>query len=165
MANVSIETAETLLSLLRAQSGMNASIGEIAMEEGAALPELGPSQILSGNASGDLAEKGHRLRYPAVFVYCDKLTNSLREKFRRFSGTARLNVEIRVSQTSLEGLERSVQRYVNAATEVLHNSRGDWGRGISYGGGYQVEFAAAKAGGKNFVQTAKVVLEVEVSQS
>ena len=164
MANISIETGETLLNLLRADSGVNASIGEIAMEEGAALPELGSSQILSGNAGGDLAEKGHRLRYPVLFVYCDKLTNSLREKFRKFSGTARLNVEIRVSHGTLEGLERTLQRYVNAVTEVLYSSRGDWGRGMSYGGGYQVNLAAAKAGGKNFIQTATVVLEVDVSQ-
>ncbi|MCP5112751.1 MAG: hypothetical protein GY953_18145 [bacterium] len=165
MANVSIETAETLLSLLRAGSGMAASIGQISVREGAVLPEVEPSQIVSGNASVELAEKGHRLRYPALLVYCDKLTNSLKEKFRRFSGTARLNVEIRVSHGTLEGMERTLQLYVNAVTEVLYNSRGDWGRGISYGGGYQVEFGAAKAGGKNFLQTAKVVLDLDVSQS
>ena len=93
------------------------------------------------------------------------MVNSQREKFRKFSGRARLNIEIKVSHTRSEGLERSLETYVDAVTEVLHRSQGDWGRGLGYSGAYEVHFEAVTQGGRNFLQTAKVVLEVDVSQN
>lgn len=30
----------------------------------------------------DVAEKSLQARYPAIYVYCDKLSNTLKEKFR-----------------------------------------------------------------------------------
>ena len=71
----------------------------------------------------------------------------------------------RVSESRLERLERKLETYVDAATEVLHQSQGDWGRGVSYSGSYEAVFEAVKRGGRNYLHTAKVVLEVDVSQS
>jgi hypothetical protein len=34
-----------------------------------------------------------------------------------------------------------------------------------YGGGYEVSFAAVKRGGRNFIQTAKIALEIGVSRN
>ena len=47
--------------------------------------------------------------------------------------------------------------------QVLDFSRGDWGDGMYYAGGYQVTFGSVKHGGKNFVQSAKVIFEIGVS--
>ena len=47
--------------------------------------------------------------------------------------------------------------------QVLDFSRGDFGEGMYYAGGYQVVFSAVKHGGKNFVQSAKVSFEIGVS--
>jgi len=165
VASISADAAATLLSLLRSAQGVPAAIAEIQIRENRSVPELAESQMLAGHLDKGVAEEGRGLQYPALFVYCDRVTNSQREKFRKFSGRARLNIEIKVSSTRGEGLERNLETYVDAVTEVLHGSHGDWGRGVSYSGAYEVHFDAAKRGGKNFLQTAKVVLEVEVSQN
>jgi hypothetical protein len=165
VAQVGSITANTLLGLLCSSSGLPSAVAEVSMRENTALPEIGEEQMFAQNVSSDLAEKGQAFRYPAVYVYCDKTANLLREKFRKFSGTARLNVEIRISHNRMEELDRDLQLYVDAVTEVLHRNYGDWGQGISYSGGYEVQFGAVKQGGKNYVQTAKVVLKVDVSQS
>ena len=165
MASISIDAADTLLSLLRSGQGIPAAMAEIQVRENRSVPELAGAQMLSGHLDKDVAEQGRGVPYPALFVYCDRVVNSQREKFRRFSGRARLNIEIRVSGTRCEGLERELETYVDAVTEVLHRSQGDWGQGASYSGAYEVHVEAVKRGGKNFLQTAKVVLEVDVSQN
>ena len=54
--------------------------------------------------------------------------------------------------------------YVDAVCALLDDSRGDWGDGAFYAGGYEVAFEAVARGGKNFLQRAKVKFEVEVSR-
>jgi hypothetical protein len=103
------------------------------------------------------------VQYPVFYVYCEKISNQLREKFRTFSGRARMAVEVRVSQEGLEELGRKTELYAEAVTDVLDRNRGDWGGGLFYGGGYEVAFGAVKRGGKGFVQTAKIGFDVEVS--
>jgi hypothetical protein len=70
---------------------------------------------------------------------------------------------VRVSHDRLESLDQLLELHVEAVTDVLDSHRGDWGGGIFYAGGYEVTFAGAKHGGKNFVQSAKVVFDVNVS--
>ena len=114
--------------------------------------------------TGKVHFRGRPGRFPVVFVYCDKVSNLQREKFRCFSGVARLNIELLVSGERQEALEQKLQFYVDAVTDVLECNRGDWGQGIGYGGGYEIQFAALKRGGRNYTQSAKVSLEVDVSQ-
>jgi hypothetical protein len=139
-------------------------MAEIQLRDSRPVPELSEAQMLGGNLGGESAEQPRSLQYPALLVYCDKVINSQREKFRKFSGKARLNVEIKVSDNRPDGLGLSLETCVDAVTEVLHRSQGDWGQGMSYSGAYEVQFEPVKRGGKNFVQTGKVVLEVDVSQ-
>jgi len=164
VAKVSVDAADTLLSLLGSTEGVPAALAEIQLREGQTGPSPSTLQILAGQARGDVAEETKGFQYPAAFVYCDRVVNSQREKFRKFSGEARLNVEVRVSGSHLDGLERSLERCVDAVTEVLGRSHGDWGRGVHYSGAYEVEFEPVKHGGRNYIQTARVVLEVSVSQ-
>ncbi len=72
-------------------------------------------------------------------------------------------MEARVTHDRLEELSRRLELYVEAVTEVLDSHRGDWGGGVFYAGGYEVTFGASKHGGKNFLQTAKVTFDVDVS--
>jgi hypothetical protein len=89
--------------------------------------------------------------------------NNLREKFRTFSGTATMCIEVRVSQDRVDGLEQQLQYLVEAVTDVLDGNRGTWPSGMFYGGGYEVTFSALKHGGKNFLQSAKVRFDVNIS--
>jgi len=98
-----------------------------------------------------------------VQVYVDRVRNLLTEKFRKFSGKVRTVAEVRVSQDRIEGIEEQLRLYVDAVTQVLEANRGSWGEGAFYTGGYEVTFEPVKHGGKNFLQAAKVVFEVDLS--
>ncbi|MFB3829035.1 MAG: hypothetical protein ACE15B_19870 [Bryobacteraceae bacterium] len=155
--------AVKVIALLTAPTGMNAELAELGAAERMVLPEIGPQQLLRQNVAADLTERTGEVQYPVVHVYCEKLSNEMREKFRRFSGRAFMAVEARVSQDRLEDIERVLQMYVDAVTRVLDDNRGDWGGGMFYAGGYEAVFSPVKRGGKNFAQTAKVTFEVGVS--
>jgi len=119
--------------------------------------------VSAQNVSFELADRSLTMKYPAVYVYCEKIANLLREKFRSFSGKLFMVVEVRLSQDRLEELEKNLQGYVDTLTQVLDRNRGDWGQGMFYTGGYEAAFGAVKRGGKNFIQVAKITFEVQVS--
>jgi hypothetical protein len=163
MARLASAVANRVREVMVGQQELTAEIAQLALEAGINEPRLNPAQLVARNVSAELAEKSTGVAYPAFFVYCEKLSNTLREKFRTFSGTARMTVEARASQDRLEGLEDRLHVYVDAVTNLLDASRGDWGQGMFYTGGYEVSFGAVKHGGKNFLQIAKVVFEIEIS--
>lgn len=152
-----------LVQLLKSPAGLNSQVESLAHH--AELPPPGEIRLIAAqNAAPDLVERSQQTRYPAVFVYSDKLVNSLKEKFRVFSGAARLVIEVRCSQERLEGIERKLNLYMAGVCKVLDNARGEWATGVYYSGGYEVTFGAVRAGGQDYLQTAKVVFEVNVSR-
>ena len=163
MAQIGNQAIRKVMDMLQSDQSFPALIGRIAAEEGIELPELKAEQIRALNAASDLVERSAVTRFPCVQVYCERMSNSLREKYRRFSGTARMVVEIRNSLDRLDGLEEQVRLYADAVAQVLDNNRGDWGDGVFYPGGYEVAFGPVKHGGKNFLQTAKATFELEIS--
>jgi hypothetical protein len=160
----SLVTARTL-HLLSSQGGVNSSLsslrGAVQTSEG----EPARVHVRAQNAAADLVERGEAVRYPAVQVYCEKVINSLTEKFRTFSGTVQMAAEVRHSQDRLQGLQEDLELCADAVTQVLDTNRGDWGSGMFYTGGYQVAFGPAKKGGRNYIQVAKVTFEIGVSIS
>ncbi len=164
MAGLSGTLTSIVVSMLTStMSGVNARVG--AMENAdLSLDAPGIRTISALNASVEISEKTGYVHYPALLVYCDKLSNTLKEKFRQFSGKAHVVIEVRHSQDVLAGLESSAQVYVDAVCELLNGSRGDWGSGFFYSGGYDVSFEPVARGGRNFLQRAKVGFDVEVSE-
>ena len=147
-----------------------AQVASLAAEKAAAIltqalvtTEFPPQQIVTQNTAPELAEKTAGAKYPAVYVYCGKVSNLLREKFRTFSGEAQMVVEVRISQDRLEGLEAQTQLFAETVTDALDVQRGDWGDGMFFGGGYEIVYGPVKHGGRNFLQIAKVTFTVEVS--
>ncbi len=163
MAQIGTTAVQKAAGLLRAPTGLQAGLAAIAQANGVILPVLELTQIIAQNVPADVIEKSAGTKYPAFYIYCEKLQNTLREKFRQFSGTATLCVDVRLTHDRLEGLDQKLQLYVDALTEVLDANRGDWNSGLFYSGGYTVIFQAVKHGGKNFLQTAKVSFDVQVS--
>jgi hypothetical protein len=165
MGRIANAATETVLGLLRGIDGLSAGIAEASLRENVELEAIDEAWMTAGQCPAELFDRQPRLRFPCLRVYCDRIANQQREKFRRFSGTARVVIEIRVSEDRWEDLERRVHLYVDSITKILENNRGDWGQGMGFGGGYEVQIGAMKSGGKNYIQGAKVVLEVDVSQN
>jgi hypothetical protein len=163
MAQAGKAAAAKIMSILTAQAELNGSLAALAEAAGMSLPPLAASQILAQNISADLAGRASDIKYPTFHIYCEKLSNVLREKFRTFSGTASMAIEVRVSQDRTDGLQDAVQVYLDAVTELLDQSRGDWGGGMFYSGGYEAAIEPIKRGGRNFIQVAKVTFQVGVS--
>ncbi len=156
-------TNALLIRLESTADGVNVRLGAMEASD-TSLSAPGVRSITALNANVEISEKTGHAQYPALLVYCDKLSNLLKEKFRQFSGRAHLVVEVRCSQDRIEGLETATQVYVDAVCALLDDSRGDWGSGLFYGGGYEVSYEPIGRGGKNFLQRARVGFEIEVSK-
>ena len=152
-----------VMDILSADVGLPGTVARLSADQDVALPGISEHQIIGQNVAPEVSEKSTVSKYPLVYVYCSKVVNQLKEKFRTFSGEAQMVVEARVSQDRLEGMEAEVHLYVDAITQVLDKSRGDWGDGVLYGGGYEVTFGSVKHGGRNLVQIAKLSFVLDIS--
>jgi hypothetical protein len=164
MAGIAKRAADRIIETLAAPSGLPAAVEELAKADGIDIGTLDARNILSTNVAAEIAERALELKYPVVSVYCEKEVNNLREKFRVFSGSVRLAIEVRATQDRLEGLGSATELYADAVARILDGSRGDWGNGMYYAGGYEIDFAAVKRGGRGFLQSAKVSFEVQISR-
>jgi hypothetical protein len=147
-------------SVLSGMGGINDQLAAMALQPG--LPAIGT--ILTLSAPLDVYEKTASVKYPVASVYCARLRNTQMEKFRVFSGTALLVIEIRVSGANAADLETSLNSYVEAACEVLYNSRGRWTSIGTYAGAYEVKFQAMRLGGKQFTKASQIEFEIQVSK-
>lgn len=158
----SISTTKAM-AIFTASGGVPDTVDALSAQQQLTLPAIAARQIVSQNVAPELSEHSTANKYPLVYVYCGKIVNQLREKFRTFSGNAQMVAEVRVSQDRIDEMESHLQFYADAIMQVLDNNRGDWGDGVFYGGGYEVVFTAVKHGGRNFLQTAKVAFVLEIS--
>lgn len=156
-------STKKVLGVLAAGKGLPAALEALSKQQGLTLPSIAAHQIIPQNVAPEVSDQSTVNKYPLVYVYCTKVVNELREKFRTFSGDAQMVVEARVSQDRLDQIETNLQAYVDAITQVLDSSRGDWGDGVFFDGGYEVTFGGVKHGGKNFLQIAKVTFILEIS--
>jgi hypothetical protein len=163
MARIGSMAVQALAGYLRGSDGLPDRIAKLTA---ASQFEIGPItavDILERQVAADIAEKTSGVRYPAVHIYCPRIVNDLREKFRTFSGTADLTVEMRVSHEHMDDLQAMLQTFVEAVTDILDKKRGRWVPGVFYTGGYTVQFGPIKRGGRNFLQAAKVELTINIS--
>jgi hypothetical protein len=145
--------------------GVNAGLASLTQAEREFAGLMDTAQVRAQNVAAETAERALGVKYPVVNVYCEKIVNELREKFRSFSGTVQMTMELRHSQDRLEGLQDRLELYVDAAMQMLNQGRGDWGDGMFFGGAYEVSFGPVKQGGRNFIQVAKVTFEIGVSRN
>jgi hypothetical protein len=163
MARISTIAVTALTELLAGPNGLPDRVAQASATSTQHVPAICANEIVERHVAADLAEKTSGVRYPSVHVYCDKVVNELREKFRRFSGTADLVIEIRISHEHMDDLQSVLQTYAEAVTDVLDSRRGQWAPGVFYTGGYTVQYGPVKRGGRSFLQSAKVELTVNGS--
>ncbi len=163
-AKIGAAAAAKVIQRIIAPTGINSSLAALTEGDNPA-SGIDAMQVRAQNVAADLAERSGGIKYPTVHVYCEKVVNDLKEKFRSFSGRLQMAIEVRHSQDRLEGIQETVELYADAVTQVLNEARGDWADGMFYGGGYEVSFGAVKSGGKNLIQVAKVTFEIGVSRN
>ncbi len=154
-----------VIQRITGSTGVNSGLAALMAGSTAVAGPLDAAQVRSQNVAADVAERSTTVQYPAVNVYCEKIVNSLHEKFRTFSGNLEMAIELRHSQDRLDGLQDTLELYADALMQTLNKGRGDWGDGMFYCGAYEVSFGPVKKGGKNFIQVAKVTFEIGVSRS
>ncbi len=163
MTSISNTLTGKVIEILTAAPGIDVGVSSLANSTGMAPPPQ-VRVIATQHTSVDLAEKSLHAKYPAILIYCDKLSNQLREKFRPFSGKGHVTVDVRFSQDRLEGIGDRLQLYTETVCQLLDNARGDWGNGLFYTGGYEVVFDPVRHGGHNFLQAGRIGFDVEVSK-
>src|ERR1051326_5233376 len=117
--------------LLRGEGGLQTNIDALAAADTLPGVKLADSQMMVQNLPADIAERSTAGKYPSIHVFCEKVANKLREKFRTFSGEVGMAVEIRVSADKVEDLDAQMNLLVDAVTSTLEQNRGDWGAGRS----------------------------------
>jgi hypothetical protein len=163
VTSIANSATSTIITLLTAPNGLNATISALAQTVGIPMQPVLAAQFFTDNVSNEIAEKSLDIKYTAVYVYCEKMANTLKEKFRSFSGYLQMAIDVRVSQDRLDGIDRLSQLYSESVAQTLNQLRGDWGQGLFYGGTYDVSFGPVKHGGKNFLKSVKITLPVDAS--
>lgn len=163
MSLVTKAAIRNFVEQLRADTGLRFAVADLASRTSATVPLVETSNITAINVSVDAIEHTGWTSYPRVHVYCEQVRNQQLEKGRAFSGTIGLVAEVRVSHDRLESVNDQMLLYADAVTDVLDGICGDWGEGLVYGGGYEIQFSPVRKGGKNFVQSAKVSFQVSAS--
>lgn len=164
MAQAATIAANKFIEFLASpETGAAQAAATLAADSGVALAPLAAERIVNQNIPVALAERSQAVKYPAVHVYSDRVRNVLTEKFRTFSGKVRTVAEVRFSQDRVDGIEEQLRLYVEAVTQVLDANRGSWGEGLFFAGAYEVSFDPVQHGGRNFLQIARVMFEVDLS--
>lgn len=163
MTYPTMEAVTRLQSMLNEEAGLAASLEGLRGRYGVEVPVDG---VVVGlvRAPAEVQEKAGPNRYPMIQTYCDQIESRRTERFRLFSGRMRMVTEVRVSDDRLEGLAEQMHLYVDAVRDVLERSAGCLGTGVFLEPGYEVSFEAVKKGGRNYLQTGRVVCWVEVNQ-
>lgn len=166
MATPTQRAVRTMRTLLADQvGGLAASIAAMRESPEQAEALIEERQLGALQAPAELHDKVGKSLYPVYQVYVERVRNKMTEKFRRFSGTVEVVVEVRVSQDRLEGLTERVQFYADAVADVVERSRGCVEEGVYLPGTYEMTFEAVKKGGLNVMQTARVKCELEVGRN
>ncbi len=164
MANLCLGALEQLRAFLLAGDGVNAALAAIGSRDSVHLAALSEQTVVIQNVPADLADENLAVVYPAIYLYGDRMDNQQIEKFARFSGPLFLVADIRVSQEQLAGLDQQLTRYAEAVQTVLSSHPGEWTDNVAYGGAHSVQFREIKLGGRNFLQTARVEVELQAHE-
>ncbi|MFL6463805.1 MAG: hypothetical protein ACJ73N_05280 [Bryobacteraceae bacterium] len=103
--------------------------------------------------------------YPRVCLYTSGVKNTQMEKFRSLSGSLTAVADVWASGNLVGDTDQWIHFYVEAITNILRKSVGDWGDGIFFPGVYDVQFQPPKVGGLGFAQIARISFNLNVSRN
>lgn len=163
MPTPTVSVVNTTVDLLNGTTGLATTLTEYSTSiEITGIPVVGgpPPEAPTAEVSyvpQELDEQQAKVVYPVCRVYCDQIKNTGRVKFRKFSGSYRVVVEVTHSQDRLHGLSETLQATTDAVGEVFDKNQGNLGNGMVLLPGYEVQIDAVKKGGLHYVQKARVI--------
>jgi hypothetical protein len=163
MTPISTLAVQKLISILTTGNALQQTLAAIEATAQVQVPVISTTQIVASSAAPDLADNNLQMSYPRVCVYTNGIQNKQIEKFRSFSGTLTVVVEIWASANLLTQTDQWIHFYIEAVTELLRSNIGDWGNGFFFSGKYDVQFQPPKAGGFGFVESSKLTITLNVS--
>ena len=167
MTPLSLIAAQTLLAQLTTGptpgDELTALISATGATLGGQVPPIPVSEIVVSSASPDLSDRNVQLTYPRICIYTSGLKNTQVEKFRAFSGSLTVVIEIWNSADFVNSSDTWIHVYTQCVAELLQKSTGDWGNGLFYSGSYDVQFSSPRPGGLGFVQFARLTANLGVS--
>lgn len=162
---ITLLAAQKMFNLLTTGNELEQQISSLALDSNVNVPGIPAAQIVLSSASADMADKNIQFTYPRVCLYSSGLKNTQMERFRSLSGTVAVVAEIWASGNMVTETDQWIHFYVEAVTELLRGSIGDWNDGFFFSGAYDVQMQQPKTGGFGFVQSAKVTCNLNISRS
>lgn len=160
MANLCIAALNSLRESLVGEGGVNGRLDEIAARDMVEPLTVEEERVVIRHAPPKLADEASVGRYPTIYLYCDRIENRLERKFSQFAGRVFLAVDVRVSGDSMEQLDGEIFRLTEAVTDTLASRHGRWTENLAFDGKYEVKFEAVRLGGRDFLQTSRVEIEL-----
>ena len=149
MAVTGSVAVQTVVGFLTApDGGISPLVAQLANDTGVALAPIPAASIVNQNVPFALAEKAQAVKYPAMYVYTDRVRNLLKEKFRVFSGKSADGYRSEGFAGPDRGDGGATSFVCRRVTQVLDANRGSWGQGAFYTGGYEVTFDPVQHGGQ-----------------
>ena len=164
MTPLSLLGTQKLASLLKSANGVDAQLALLAQSGNIQMPAKPAAQIVLSSASPDIGDKDIQLTYPRICLYSSGLKNNQFEKFRSFSGTLAVNVDVWASANLVDQTDEWIHYYVEAVRQVLRSNVGDWGDGVLFPGQYDVQLQPPKSGGLGYVQSARITCALTVTE-
>jgi hypothetical protein len=156
--------AQKVANLLTASNALQTQLGALAAAAGQPVPTVHSGQVVVTSATQDMGDKSMQLTYPRICLYASGLKNTRAEKALTLSGTVSVTGEVWASANLVQQADTWIHFYVEAFTLLLRQNAGDWGDGFFFSGVYEVAFQPPKTGGLGYVESAKVICALNVSQ-
>jgi len=158
-----VQTAlEKLVATLTGGVGLKQSFAELGQPS--KYDELSVVLLTPAKVATAEFEKAGRYKYPVVLAYCVKVTNGLKERFQRFSGTIDAVLEIQVSADRADQLAEALYELADVMGDTIGRCRGPLGDGYYLPGSYEIRFDAPKPGGLHFVQAAQIYVPIAATR-
>ncbi|MFL6465527.1 MAG: hypothetical protein ACJ73N_14095 [Bryobacteraceae bacterium] len=165
MLPLTMLTAQKVSDLFTKGSALQQEITALNKFCNANVPPIDVTQIILSSASQDMSDRDIQSTYPRICLYSAGIKNTQAEKFRSLSGSLAAVADIWTSGNLLSDIDQWIHFYVEALTNILRKSIGDWGDGIFFPGAYDVQFQSPKVGGLGFVQVARITFNLNVSRN
>jgi hypothetical protein len=165
MLPLTMLVAQKFANLLALNNVLPQQIAAAAQSCNLTIPLVTAGQIVLTAVAPELGDMDVGLTYPRVCVYSTALKNSQTEKFRTLSGSVSVVAEIWASGPLVANADQWIHFYVDGVTSILRQNMGDWNDGVFFAGLYDVQFQGPKSGGLGFIESAKITVNLQVSQN